>query len=146
MVLSAVWHFSCLVGLLQYDANYVGTVLPKEVTFCNLNNNINDMFLREMCKSYGVIDDVTIYYHPKTRRHLGIGTVMDIPHPLYSPPGSPHPAHITSSLSVFALTVYHSLSLSLQPLKPICSTHLLLHSLLALSGLPLTELDTGCSF
>jgi len=61
---------------LQYDANYVGTVLPKEVTFCNLNNNINDSFLREMCKSYGVVDDVTVFYHPKTRRHLGIGMVM----------------------------------------------------------------------
>jgi len=59
----------------QYDENYVGTVLPKEVTFCNLNNNINDSFLREMCKSHGVVEDVTVYYHPKTRRHLGIGTV-----------------------------------------------------------------------
>jgi len=64
------------VHLFQYDANYVGTVLPKEVTFCNLNNNINDSFLRDMCKSHGLIDDVSVYYHPKTRRHLGIGTVL----------------------------------------------------------------------
>lgn len=59
----------------QYDEHYVGTVLPKEVTFCNLNNNINNSFLRDMCKNYGVMEDVTVYYHPKTRRHLGIGTV-----------------------------------------------------------------------
>ena len=57
--------------------NYVGTVLPKEVTFCNLNNNINDTFLHEMCGSYGVVDSVAVYYHPKTRRHLGIGTVTE---------------------------------------------------------------------
>ena len=67
--------YYCANVLFQYDANYVGTVLPKEVTFCNLNNNINDSFLREMCASHGVIDDVKIYYHPKTRRHLGIGKV-----------------------------------------------------------------------
>jgi len=68
---------ACFVcDYFQYDANYVGTVLPKEVTFCNLNNNINDSFLRDMCKRHGVVDDVAIYYHPKTRRHLGIGKVF----------------------------------------------------------------------
>ena len=60
----------------QFDENYVGTVLPKEVTFCNLNNNISESFLRDMCKNFGgVIEEATVYYHPKTRRHLGIGTV-----------------------------------------------------------------------
>ena len=38
------------------------------------------------------------------------------PHSVHCPPGSPHPAHITSSQSpcTFALTIYHSLDLSLQ--------------------------------
>jgi len=38
------------------------------------------------------------------------------PHSIHSPPGSPHPVHITSpqSVTTFALTIYHSHSLSLQ--------------------------------
>jgi len=76
----------CWCDCFQYDENYVGTVLPKEVTFCNLNNNINDSFLREMCKGDGVVEDVSVYYHPKTRRHLGIGKVT-ASHRVPTPPG-----------------------------------------------------------
>jgi len=38
------------------------------------------------------------------------------PHCVHSPPGSPHPTHITSSQSLitFVLTIYHSLDLSFQ--------------------------------
>ena len=60
---------------LQYDQYSVGTILPKEVTFVNLNNNVNQAFLRDMCKGIGNIEDVIIYYHPKSKRHLGIGMV-----------------------------------------------------------------------
>jgi len=34
------------------------------------------------------------------------------PHSVHSPPGSPHPMHVT--VTTFTLTIYHSLSLSLQ--------------------------------
>jgi len=36
------------------------------------------------------------------------------PHSVHCPPGSRHSAHITSSVSTFALTIHHSLCLSLQ--------------------------------
>lgn len=57
----------------------MGTILPKEVTFVNLNNNVNQTFLRDMCKGFGDIEDVIIHYHPKSKRHLGIGMVGVLP-------------------------------------------------------------------
>ena len=72
-------HISLLqptvLSLSQYDHNYVGTPPPKEVTFTNLNDNINKDFLENMCKGFGTIEEVRIYYNPKTRKHLGIGKV-----------------------------------------------------------------------
>ena len=64
--------------MLQYDQYYVGAILPKEVTFTNLNDNINQNFLRDMCKGFGVVEDVKIYFHPKTKKHLGIGKVCTV--------------------------------------------------------------------
>ncbi|XP_064619680.1 histone-lysine N-methyltransferase SETD1B-like [Lineus longissimus] len=64
------------VPKFKYDANYVGQPLPKEVTFTNLNDNINRNFLEDMCKQFGTIDEVKIYYHPKSKRHLGVGKVV----------------------------------------------------------------------
>ena len=60
----------------QYDHHYVGTPPPKEVTFTNLNDNINKDFLENMCKGFGTIEESRIYYHPKTKKHLGIGKVI----------------------------------------------------------------------
>ena len=65
------YHFS----LFQYDIYYVGTPLPKEVTFTNLNDNIDVNFLENMCKSFGNIEDVKIYFHPRTKKHTGVGKV-----------------------------------------------------------------------
>ena len=64
-----------IFSFIQYDSNYVGVPLPKEVTFTNLNDNINKAFLENMVKSYGRVDECQIYYHPKTKKHLGIGKV-----------------------------------------------------------------------
>ena len=63
------------MSFLQYDIYYVGTPLPKEVTFTNLNDNINSNFLEDMCKGFGNIEEVQIFTHPKTRKHLGVGRV-----------------------------------------------------------------------
>ena len=59
----------------QIDSNYIGQIPDKEVTFTNLNDNINKSFLQDMCKAFGKIEEVKIYHHPKTRKHLGIGKV-----------------------------------------------------------------------
>ena len=61
--------------MFQYDEYYVGLILPKEVTFCRLNDNINQNFLFDMCKSFGNVEECNIYYHPKTKKHLGLGRV-----------------------------------------------------------------------
>ncbi|VDP89318.1 unnamed protein product [Echinostoma caproni] len=63
-----LWH--------NIDEYYVGEKPEKEVTFSNLNDNISYKNLEEMCKPFGVIEEAKIYYHPKTQRHLGIGTVV----------------------------------------------------------------------
>ena len=48
----------------------------KEVTFANLNDNIDNKFLEEMCVKFGEIDECRIFYHPKTKKHLGLGKVI----------------------------------------------------------------------
>ncbi len=49
--------------------------MAKEVTFTNLNDNINQKFLESMVKDLGVIEEIKIYYHPKTKKHLGVAKV-----------------------------------------------------------------------
>ncbi|KAL8576107.1 hypothetical protein ACOMHN_001457 [Nucella lapillus] len=66
------------VPQFKYDHHYVGTPPPKEVTFTNLNDNINKDFLENMCKGFGTIEESRIYYHPKTKKHLGIGKVRKV--------------------------------------------------------------------
>lgn len=61
--------------VFQYDQFYVGSPPPKEVTFTNLNDNIQREFLENMCKGFGQIEEVRIYFNPKNRKHLGIGKV-----------------------------------------------------------------------
>ncbi|XP_067683254.1 histone-lysine N-methyltransferase SETD1B-A-like [Haliotis asinina] len=64
------------VPRFKYDCYYVGTPPAKEITFRNLNDNINKDFLENMCKTFGKIEECKIYYHPKTKKHMGIGKVM----------------------------------------------------------------------
>ena len=61
--------------LAQFDVYYVGTILPKEVTFTNLNDNINSDFIRDMCEPFGPVEDAKVYFHPVTKKHLNIGKV-----------------------------------------------------------------------
>ena len=56
----------------------MGKILPKEVTFKNLNDNISHKFLEDMVKGFGSVEECRIYYHPKTKKHLGIGKVWVI--------------------------------------------------------------------
>ncbi|XP_074640812.1 uncharacterized protein LOC141898676 [Tubulanus polymorphus] len=64
------------VPRFKYDQNYVGDPLPKEVTFTNLNDNIHRNFLEDMCKVFGKIDEVKVFYHPRTKKHIGVGQVV----------------------------------------------------------------------
>nr|CAH8820049.1 unnamed protein product [Trichobilharzia regenti] len=64
------------IPCFKIDAYYVGEKPEKEITFSNLNDNITFKNLEEMCRHFGTIVEAKIYYHPKTQRHLGIGTVV----------------------------------------------------------------------
>ena len=59
----------------QVDQNYMLPLRPKQVTFSNLNNNVNLSFLTSMCSPYGPIHYHHIYYHPVSKAHLGLATV-----------------------------------------------------------------------
>ena len=61
---------------LQFDEYYIGKPLEKEVTFTNLNDNINQRFLEDMCRALGHVEECEIFYHIKTKKHLGIAKVI----------------------------------------------------------------------
>ncbi|KAK0095871.1 hypothetical protein PV326_007174 [Microctonus aethiopoides] len=60
----------------KIDANYCGEPPPLEVTFCHLNDNIDRTFLGDMVQKFGAFEELTIYYHPVTNKHLGIARVV----------------------------------------------------------------------
>lgn len=64
------------VPRFKYDQWWVGPVPPKEVTFANLNDNIDNKFLEGMCVKFGELDECRIYYNPKTKKHLGLAKVV----------------------------------------------------------------------
>lgn len=47
-----------------------------EVTISQLNDNIDKQFLKEMVQKFGDIEELFIYYHPVTSKHLGLGRVV----------------------------------------------------------------------
>ncbi|XP_033627405.1 histone-lysine N-methyltransferase SETD1A-like [Asterias rubens] len=63
------------VPKFKYDKHYVGELPPKQITITNLNDNVRDAFLRNMCEKYGTIEDINICFNPKTRKHLGLASV-----------------------------------------------------------------------
>ncbi|XP_040010654.1 histone-lysine N-methyltransferase SETD1B-like [Xiphias gladius] len=65
-----------LVPKFKVDEWYVGPVPPKEVTFSGLNDNIRETFLTNMCKKYGNVEEVEIFYNPQNKKHLGIAKVV----------------------------------------------------------------------
>ncbi|CAH1233887.1 SETD1B [Branchiostoma lanceolatum] len=64
------------VPKFKVDDFYVGSPPRRQITFSNLNDNINSGFLQEMCKKFGTIEEMKIYHHPKTRKHLGLAKVV----------------------------------------------------------------------
>lgn len=64
------------VPRFKIDANYCGEPPPLEVTFCHLNDNIDKTFLTDMVRKFGATEELTVYYHPVTNKHLGIARVV----------------------------------------------------------------------
>lgn len=65
-----------LICRFKIDANYVGDPPSIEVTIFHLNDNIDKQFLKDMVQKFGVVEELFIYYHPQTNKHLGIGRVV----------------------------------------------------------------------
>ena len=53
------------------DEHYIGDPPKVEVTFENLNDNIDKQFLGKTLIKHAEWDDVQILYHPATHKHLG---------------------------------------------------------------------------
>lgn len=66
----------CLFICFQVDKWYIGPIPPKELTISRLNDNVSKEFLSNMCKSYGNIEEVEIFYNPKNKKHLGIAKII----------------------------------------------------------------------
>lgn len=66
---------------MQIDSNYVGDPPSLEVTIFNLNDNIDKQFLTDMVNKFGDHEELTIFYHPVTNKHLGLARVvfMEVP-------------------------------------------------------------------
>ena len=60
------------VPKFKIDENYVGEPPKVEVTVENMNDNVDKSFLLRMIEKCGVVEDVKIYYHPVSGKHLGL--------------------------------------------------------------------------
>lgn len=58
------------------DSDYVGQPPAIEVTVVNLNDNIDKQFLSSLLDKCGPTDEITIYHHPTTHKHLGIARIV----------------------------------------------------------------------
>ncbi|KAM8703218.1 hypothetical protein ACLKA7_007924 [Drosophila subpalustris] len=58
------------------DADYVGQPPAIEVTVVNLNDNIDKQFLSSLLDKCGSTDEINIYHHPTTNKHLGIARIV----------------------------------------------------------------------
>lgn len=58
------------------DENYVGKPPRVQVSFENLNDNIDENFLKRDLEKLGRIRSIDIVRHPETRKHLGLARVQ----------------------------------------------------------------------
>eukprot|EP00057_Strongylocentrotus_purpuratus_P027370 XP_011681844.1 PREDICTED: histone-lysine N-methyltransferase SETD1B-A [Strongylocentrotus purpuratus] len=77
--LTRLWRDTEIADLpipkMKFDEYFVGELPPKQITFTNLNDNVREPFLRSMAEKHGKVEDITIYRHPKTSKHLGLASV-----------------------------------------------------------------------
>ncbi|OTF81192.1 hypothetical protein BLA29_010150, partial [Euroglyphus maynei] len=65
-----------IIPRFKIDKNYVGTPPSIEVSITNLNDNINKSFLVDQLKKFDAMEEIEIFYHPKTKKHLGLAKVI----------------------------------------------------------------------
>ncbi len=64
------------VPRFKIDENYIGEPPKLEVTLENMNDNINKQFLRQMVEKFGTVEEIHIYFHPVSSKHLGLGHLV----------------------------------------------------------------------
>ncbi|XP_037076815.1 histone-lysine N-methyltransferase SETD1-like [Pollicipes pollicipes] len=64
------------VPKFRIDEDYVGMPPPLEVSITNINDNIDQAFLSELVQKYGELEELTIFYHTRTGKHLGLGRAV----------------------------------------------------------------------
>ncbi|XP_041972422.1 histone-lysine N-methyltransferase SETD1 isoform X2 [Aricia agestis] len=78
--LSRIWNklepADLPIPRFRIDKNYVGIPPQVEITIANLNDNIDKVFLSDMMNKVGPYEELTIFYHPVTNRHLGFARVV----------------------------------------------------------------------
>ncbi|XP_048482105.1 histone-lysine N-methyltransferase SETD1 isoform X3 [Plutella xylostella] len=78
--LSRIWNrlepADLPVPRFKIDKNYVGVPPQLEITIANLNDNIDKAFLSDMMNKVGPYEELTIFYHPITNRHLGFARIV----------------------------------------------------------------------
>lgn len=68
---------NCFRFRLTIDKDYVGEPPAIEITIENLNDNVDKNFLSDMLQKAGLQwDEIVIYHHPETNKHLGIARVI----------------------------------------------------------------------
>lgn len=60
----------------KIDINYTAEPPAVEVTITNLNDNIDQTFLGDLVRKCGPTDELKIFYHPVTNKHLGLARVV----------------------------------------------------------------------
>ncbi|XP_013167765.1 PREDICTED: histone-lysine N-methyltransferase SETD1 isoform X1 [Papilio xuthus] len=78
--LSRIWNkiesADLPIPRFKIDKNYVGVPPQVEITIGNLNDNIDKAFLSDMMNKVGPYEELTIFYHPVTHRHLGFARIV----------------------------------------------------------------------
>ncbi|KRK05626.1 uncharacterized protein Dyak_GE29005, partial [Drosophila yakuba] len=72
----AVEPLMLLIPRFVIDSDYVGQPPAVEVTIVNLNDNIDKQFLANMLDKCGTSDEIHIYHHPITNKHMGIARIV----------------------------------------------------------------------
>lgn len=62
----------------KIDEHYVGEPPAVEITITNMNDNVDENFLRNLLQKCGPIEEQIIYRHPRTQRRLGIARIVFI--------------------------------------------------------------------
>ncbi|CAG7723757.1 unnamed protein product [Allacma fusca] len=80
LAMSRLWNrlegLELPVPRFKIDSNYVGAPPPLEVTITNINDNVDKQFLKEILQKYGSMEEIFIYYHPVSKKHLGLGRIV----------------------------------------------------------------------